>query len=89
MLVDVVRVLVRLLFDLLIGKGSAGKYFCKIVPKLSKIIRIVCYQRQLPLGAGVIWTFSDVGLVVPASSSIVLWNLGTNAAIQWYFEWDE
>lgn len=35
------------------------------------------------IGTGVIWTWPK-GLVVPASESIVLWNLGTNAVVDAY-----
>jgi hypothetical protein len=35
------------------------------------------------VGAGVIWTFPE-GLVIPVSSSIVLWNLGTNGVVDAY-----
>lgn len=35
------------------------------------------------VGTGVIWTFPE-GLVIPVSSSIILWNLGTNAVLDVY-----
>ena len=35
------------------------------------------------IGTGVIWTFSP-GLVIPVSSSIVLWNLSTNSVLDAY-----
>jgi len=35
------------------------------------------------IGTGVIWTFPE-GLVIPVSSSIVLWNLDTNSVIDAY-----
>ncbi len=35
------------------------------------------------IGAGVIWTFPN-GLDIPEESSIVLWNLGTNAVVDAY-----
>jgi hypothetical protein len=35
------------------------------------------------IGSGVIWTFPE-GLVIPVSSSIVLWNLGTNGVVDAY-----
>lgn len=41
------------------------------------------------IGAGVIWTFADAGLVVPISSSIILWNLSAVAAADVYVELDE
>lgn len=35
------------------------------------------------IGTGVIWTFGD-GLVIPVSSSIVLWNLAANSVLDAY-----
>lgn len=35
------------------------------------------------VGSGVIWTFPR-GLVIPVSSSLVLWNIATNGAIEAY-----
>jgi len=35
------------------------------------------------IGTGVIWTWPR-GLVIPVSSSIVLWNLGTNGVVDAY-----
>lgn len=35
------------------------------------------------IGTGVIWTFPE-GLVIPVSSSVVLWNLGTNSVLDAY-----
>jgi len=35
------------------------------------------------IGTGVIWTFPE-GLVIPISSSVVLWNLGTNSVLDAY-----
>ena len=35
------------------------------------------------IGTGVIWTFPE-GLVIPVSSSLVLWNLGTNSVLDAY-----
>lgn len=35
------------------------------------------------IGTGVIWTF-PVGVVVPVNSSLVLWNIGTNAVVDAY-----
>ena len=35
------------------------------------------------IGTGVIWTFGD-GIVIPVSSSIVLWNLATNSLLDAY-----
>lgn len=35
------------------------------------------------IGTGVIWAFPE-GLVVPVSSSLILWNLDTNAVIDAY-----
>lgn len=45
------------------------------------------FKRRIALpatiGAGVIWTF-PTGLVIPASGSIVLWNLATNGVVDAY-----
>jgi hypothetical protein len=41
------------------------------------------------IGAGFIWTFSDRGLVVPVSSSIILWNLSATGISDVYVEVDE
>jgi len=35
------------------------------------------------VGTGVIWTFPE-GIVIPVSSSLVLWNLGTNSLLDCY-----
>jgi hypothetical protein len=47
----------------------------------------VSFLRRVSLpatiGTGVIWTFPE-GLVIPVSSSLVLWNLGTNAVVDAY-----
>lgn len=45
------------------------------------------YLRRIALpatvGTGVIWTFPK-GIVIPASGSIVLWNIGTNGVVDAY-----
>uniref|UniRef100_A0A6M3JF98 Uncharacterized protein n=1 Tax=viral metagenome TaxID=1070528 RepID=A0A6M3JF98_9ZZZZ len=45
------------------------------------------YLRRISLpatvGTGVIWTWPE-GLVIPVSSSIVLWNIGTNSVVDAY-----
>ena len=45
------------------------------------------FMRRLSLpasiGAGVIWTFPE-GIVIPASGSLVLWNIGTNSIVDAY-----
>ena len=47
----------------------------------------VSYFRRIALpaviGSGVIWTFPE-GLVIPISSSIILWNLATNSVLDAY-----
>jgi hypothetical protein len=35
------------------------------------------------IGTGVIWTFPE-GVVIPVSSSIILWNLATNSVLDAY-----
>ena len=40
------------------------------------------------VGTGVIWTFPR-GLIIPVSSSIVLWNLATNGVVDCYVVIDE
>jgi hypothetical protein len=40
------------------------------------------------IGSGVIWTWQN-GLVIPVSSSVVLWNLQLNSALQAYAVIDE
>lgn len=35
------------------------------------------------IGTGVIWTWPN-GLVIPVSSSLVLWNIGTNSVVDAY-----
>ena len=40
------------------------------------------------IGTGVIWTFPK-GLVIPVSSSIVLWNLAANGVVDAYVVVDE
>jgi hypothetical protein len=41
------------------------------------------------IGAGVIWTFTEPGLVVPVSSSLILWNLSATGVSDVYVELDE
>jgi hypothetical protein len=45
------------------------------------------YLRRISLpgtvGTGVIWTFGD-GIIMPVSSSLILWNIGTNAVADVY-----
>lgn len=45
------------------------------------------YLRRVSLpatiGTGVIWTFPE-GIVIPASGSLVLWNIGTNGVVDAY-----
>lgn len=40
------------------------------------------------IGAGIIWTFPR-GLVIPVSSSIVIWNIGTNSVADIWIVIDE
>jgi hypothetical protein len=40
-----------------------------------QFFRVVALPANI--GAGIIWTFGPKGIVVPVSSSIVLWNLAT------------
>lgn len=42
-------------------------------------------RAQFPatIGSGIIWTFPR-GLIVPVSSSVVLWNLATNGVVDAY-----
>jgi hypothetical protein len=51
------------------------------------------YLRRIGLpnaiGAGVIWTFGERGLIVPVSSSIVIYNLATNGVADIYVTLDE
>jgi hypothetical protein len=51
------------------------------------------YLRRIGLtnviGAGVIWTFAPPGLVVPVSSSLVIYNLATNGVADIYVVMDE
>ena len=35
------------------------------------------------IGAGVVWTFPE-GIVIPVSSGLVLWNIGTTSALNAY-----
>jgi hypothetical protein len=39
-----------------------------------------CVNLPAAIGAGIIWTFGPKGLVIPASGSLVLWNLQANSA---------
>jgi hypothetical protein len=41
------------------------------------------------IGSGIIWTFGERGLVVPASSSVILWNLSATGVSDVYVEIDE
>ena len=51
------------------------------------------FYRKLGLAAaignGIIWTFQGDGLLIPASSSIVVWNLATNSVASIYWVWEE
>lgn len=41
---------------------------------------------QLPatIGAGVIWNYGPSGIVIPASGSLILWNLAANSTLDAY-----
>lgn len=41
------------------------------------------------IGAGIVWVFGDVGLVVPVSSSLILWNLSAMGVSDIYVDLDE
>src|ERR1035437_7168186 len=41
------------------------------------------------IGNGIIWTFQGDGLLIPASGSIVIWNLASNSIVTCYFVWEE
>lgn len=41
------------------------------------------------IGNGIIWTFGGVGLVVPASSSLLVWNIAIGPVCDIYVAWDE
>ncbi len=51
------------------------------------------YLRRIGLpnviGSGIIWVFPDPGLVVPISSSIVIYNLALNGVADIYVVYDE
>lgn len=52
------------------------------------------YRAVIPatIGAGVIWTFGDVGFVIPATASAavaIVCENGTSPAMQIYFVWSE
>lgn len=51
------------------------------------------YLRRIGLpaaiGAGIIWTFPDPGLIIAVNQSLALYNLATNGVVDIYAVWDE
>lgn len=41
------------------------------------------------IGAGIVWVFGDQGLVIPVSSSLILWNLSATGVSDVYVDLDE
>ena len=62
-----------------------------VAPAVSTNVPLRKAQLPAAVGNGIIWQFSDRGLVVPVSSSLLLWNFGgtTNSVINGYIEWEE
>jgi len=58
-------------------------------PTLGAKLRTVVLPATI--GAGVIWTFYDMPLVIPVSSYLVFWNSGgaTASILNGYVTWDE
>jgi len=49
------------------------------------------FDAPATIGNGIIWTFGGRGLVVPVSSSLLLWNIGAGAGplLDVVFVWEE
>jgi hypothetical protein len=62
-----------------------------VAPAVSTNVPIRKAMIPAAIGNGIIWTFSDRGLVVPVSSSLLLWNYGAgaNSVLNGYIEWEE
>ena len=71
--------------------GSVGTAW-SVAPAVSTNVPIRKAMLPAAIGNGIIWTFPDRnGLVVPVSSSLLLWNFGgsTNSILNGYIEWEE
>ena len=62
-----------------------------VAPAISTNVPLRKAALPAAIGNGLIWQFSERGLVIPVSSSLLLWNYGAaaNSVINGYFEWDE
>ena len=62
-----------------------------VAPAISTNVPLRKAALPAAIGNGIIWQFSERGLVIPVSSSLLLWNYGAaaNSVINGYFEWDE
>jgi hypothetical protein len=49
------------------------------------------FRLGAAIGAGIIWTFGDAGLVIPADATegIAIMPVGTGQILDFYFVWDE
>ena len=70
--------------------GSVGTAW-SVAPAVSTNVPLRKAQLPAAIGNGIIWQFSDRGLVVPVSSSLLLWNFSgsTNSVLNGYIEWEE
>lgn len=71
--------------------GSIGTAW-SVAPAVSTNVPIRKAALPAAIGNGIIWTFPDRnGLVVPVSSSLLLWNwgAGANSILNGYIEWEE
>lgn len=74
--------------------GTAAGTLCDTAITTTPTVTANTYLRKavLPatIGAGIIWTF-PMGLIVPVSAGILLWNLGvaTGPAVEGYWTFDE
>lgn len=73
------------------GTGLIGSAW-SVAPTIA-VTPIYLRRIALPatIAAGVIWTWPAPGLIVPVSSSLILWNFGgaAGAACDVYIAWDE
>jgi hypothetical protein len=70
--------------------GSVGTAW-SVAPAVSTNVPLRRAMLPAAIGNGFIWQFSERGLVVPVSSSLLFWNYGAgaNSVINGYIEWDE
>lgn len=67
------------------GQGAVAWGTGPTVP----VVFIRRYSVPATIGTGIVFVFAEPGLIIPISSSLVVWNLATNGVADVHWEWDE